>query len=206
MKKLMILLPVIVLAGTAVGATTINFEKWPNGNDIIAPSVPPFLSITNEFAEWGIIFESTTKIEDHGDPYSDLNTPPNTLSPDNWEDNRTLDARFVCPENPSLPGTVPWVSFFQDRGAQSGGGTFIAYDIDGNVIINESFNTSGKTFHTFYDWGNVCEIHRIYIGNCMDALDDLTFGEITPIPTPGALALGGIGMGLVGWLRRRRTL
>lgn len=166
-----------------LGATTINFDYWPDGTPIDAPTNPPYLSITDEFAEWGIIFESTTKILKHGTP-SDLDTPPNCLNADDGdelgEDSITLDARFVCPGDPSLQGTVPWVQFFQDRGAQSGGGTFIAYDIDGNEVIKEPFNTSGKTFHWEYAGG----IHRIYIGLCYDGVDDLTYGDITCVPEP----------------------
>ena len=205
-----ILVLVLFLPKTS-GATTINFDYWPDGNSIPAPPDAPYLSITDEFAEWGIIFESTTHIMQHSAP-GDLDTPPNCVQPDHgsgselWEDSITLDAHFVDPGDPNVKATVTWVQFFQDRGAQSGGGTFIAYDICGNEVINETFHQSGKTFHTFNDWGYVGEIHRIYIGYCKDGLDDLTFPTPTPEPAlvveidikpgsyPNAINLGSHGL------------
>jgi hypothetical protein len=193
-KKISFVILVLVLfLPTTSRATTINFDEWPDGNDIDAPTEPPYVSITNQFAEWGIIFESTTHIMQHSNP-SDLDTQPNCLQPDHgsgselWEDSITLDARFVLPENPLVDATVTWVSFFQDRGAQSGGGKFTAYDINGNVVIPETgFAGTGQTF----TWNYAGGIHRIYIESCMDGLDDLTFP--TPVPEPATLLLLFLG-------------
>ena len=84
----------------------------------------------------------------------------------------------------------------------------VMYDITISIV------TTGPTWldgtdamrHWGYDFWTVDTLRFTPLGSGPFVLDNFTFVPDMPIPAPGAVLLGMIGTGLVGWLRRHRTL
>jgi hypothetical protein len=83
----------------------------------------------------------------------------------------------------------------------AGGPEILSVYNSGGVLLESHVLTPGTNIYAvitrpFYD------ISRIELTGEFFAADDLQFNVI---PAPGAILLGTLGVGVVGWLRRRRT-
>lgn len=83
---------------------------------------------------------------------------------------------------------------------------FDIFDAGNNLLASVSLPDNTVNFGGFTSDVGIAKgiVTPIAPTNGSIYIDDLTVG--VPIPAPGAILLGSIGAGLVGWLRRRRTL
>lgn len=95
--------------------------------------------------------------------------------------------------NPLVDSPLTW---FSDSPSDS----VVGMAFDGDYLYVSS--TDGMLY-TLDSSGNL--FNTLDLGYNLYALAS-TEGDYCVIPVPGAIFLGGIGVGLVGWLRRRRTL
>ena len=98
----------------------------------------------------------------------------------------------------ALPASVVGIGIANGR---AGLETLSVYDSVGSLLESHAV-TAGANVYAVITRGTY-DISRLVITGDYFAIDDLQFNAI---PAPGAFLLGSIGVGLIGWLRKRRTL
>jgi hypothetical protein len=191
MKKVLMICAILIgVAGLASASPTtlITFDEFPLGT-----------LIDTQYAPLGVVFlpgDVTPRL-----PQISMNgAMPDqpVLRPTGEPDNYLYQGDFW------VQFTTPAVEVQFDSGYWDTIGTGIinVYDPYMNPIASLSNTTTEVNVTNVTGY-----IGYIYFNSVADGagadMDNLAF---TPIPAPGAIVLGGIGVGLIGWLRRRRTL
>ena len=191
MRKLIMICAILIgVAGMANAAPTylITFDEFPLGT-----------LIDNQYAPLGVVFlpgDVTPRL-----PQISMNgAMPDQpiLRPTGEPDNYIFQGDFWI----HFTTTAVDVSFDSGFWDSNGVGIINVYDPYGIPLASLTNTVTGVNVTNLT--GRIGYIYFNSIGDGAGAdMDNLKF---TQIPAPGAILLGGIGAGLVGWLRRRRTL
>jgi len=193
MKKLLMICAILIgVAGLASAAPTtlITFDEFPLGT-----------LIDTQYAPLGVVFlpgDVTPRL-----PQISMNgampTQP-VLRPTGEPDNYIFQGDFWI-QFPTPAVDVQFISGYWDT---IGAGIIDVYGPYGNLLASLSNTATGPVTTDLSALGSIGSIYFNSIADGAGAdIDNLAF---SPIPAPGAIVLGGIGVGLIGWLRRRRTL
>jgi len=167
-----------------VFGTLINFDDQPTGTPILP----------NDYAAFGVA--SITELT-FGPPafarYGGTQSAPNYIGTgleNGW--NGIIRIDLAKPASQIGIGVAD----------SAGGPEILSVYNSGGVLLESHVLTPGLNIYAVIT-RPVYDISRIELAGEFFAADDLQFNVI---PAPGAILLGAIGVSVVGWLRRRKTL
>jgi len=202
MKKKIIICVLFIclgLTGSAQANITIDFENDPTGlkpNGWVSAD-SSLVSFTDSLGADLVVGDYG--VSSHGNALAVYWDDPGYLVLDFSVIATSLELEFGNDEPAwSNPGDMAILTAF--LGATQVGQTAVVMNRDD--IMNQSISISGMNFDQATFFYNVSRTPPNPPG-LIEIVDNIKFNVI---PAPGAILLGSIGAGLVGWLRRRRTI
>lgn len=115
---------------------------------------------------------------------------------------------YGCDYGGALPGgSLPGDNEIATLAAYDSGGILLGsttvQSTRGTKVVGSLTIPTDIAFLSLSGLGNIAYAEFTFTNGSFFGIDDVNF---LPIPAPGAILLGSIGVGIVGWLRRRRAL